>query len=75
MATSELTELDYRSIDGLEISLLWNRYSGETFVSVCDVRNDSEHVFPIAAEKARDAFMHPYAYLTAAQGNSYPVAA
>jgi len=70
-----LTELDSRSADGLEVSLLWNPDSGTVFIAVFDAKHDSESIMEIPADKARDAFNHPYAYLYAKQGNSYPVAA
>ena len=70
-----MTEINYRQNQGLEITLLWDESSGEIFVAVYDSAEDSETVIPIPPEKASDAFLHPFAYMHAAPGNSYPVAA
>jgi hypothetical protein len=69
--TSNIRELDSRNSNGIEVTLLWDSVSGETFVSVSDLTNDSEEMFPVAAADARDAFMHPYAYLTAVSERQY----
>jgi hypothetical protein len=55
-------ELDHRSSDGIEVSLLWSRTSGEVFVLLCDAKSDE--VLELSAEpnKALDVFHHPYAY-------------
>jgi len=74
-AFSHLVELNSRTDAGIEVTLLWDRNSGEVFIAVCDLRQDSESVIAVAPENAADAFQHPFAYLTAQQGNSYPVAA
>jgi hypothetical protein len=70
-----LTELDQRIDGGIEVTLLWNSGTGETLIEVSDLRLDSTIVFSVAADKAGDAFRHPFAYLHSAAGNSYPVAA
>lgn len=70
-----LTELNYRIDSGIEVALLWNSATNETFVSVSDLRTDSEVCFPVSGEEAAEAFRHPYAYMPSAKGNSYPVAA
>lgn len=61
---SALRELNYRMDGGIEVSLLWNSDTGDTFVAVSDTSEDSEVVFPVAGKDAGDAFRHPYAYLS-----------
>lgn len=72
---TDLTELDYRNTNGIEVFLLWNSRTGDTFISVCDSQEDSEFCYPVSAANAADAFQHPYAYLVAHEGNGYRVTA
>jgi len=55
-------ELDTRHVDGLTISLEWDRDTGETQVVVDDVRAASQSVFPVPPASAGDAFRHPFRY-------------
>jgi hypothetical protein len=59
---SLFAELDYRENDGIEVSLLWSRATGELTVLVSDTRMND--VFELAVEPthAREVFDHPYAY-------------
>ena len=60
-------ELDSRSANGIEVSLLWNKRTNQVTVAVND--SASGDVFQLAVEPhtALDAFHHPYAY--AARGS------
>jgi hypothetical protein len=55
-------ELDSRSADGIEVSLLWHKRTNQVTVAVNDAA--SGNVFQLAVEPhtALDAFHHPYAY-------------
>jgi hypothetical protein len=75
MLASTLAELNYRNSNGIEVFLLWDSITGQTFIAVCDSHEDSEIMFPVAPEKAADAFQHPYAYLTAAPNSTAVVVA
>jgi hypothetical protein len=55
-------ELDYRSNDGIDVSLLWNRTGGELVVLVCDTKADEVLELAAAPDRALDVFNHPYAY-------------
>jgi hypothetical protein len=59
-----MQELDYRSTDGIAVSLRWNRATDELTVTVADSRTG--HCFEIPARKdnALDVFHHPFAYAT-----------
>jgi hypothetical protein len=55
-------ELDRRSNDGLEVSLLWNRSGSELVVLVSDAKSDDVLELAAAPAEALDVFNHPYAY-------------
>jgi hypothetical protein len=56
------TELDHRSADGFEISLLWSRNTNRLLVAVADSRSGESFEVQAPAEKALDVFRHPFAY-------------
>ena len=55
-------ELDHRSNDGIDVSLLWNRSGGELIVLVCDAKGEGVLELEAAPDRALDVFHHPYAY-------------
>jgi hypothetical protein len=57
-----LTELDHRSADGIEVSLLWSRITNRLLVAVEDSRSGESFEVHAPAEKALDVFRHPFAY-------------
>ena len=57
-----LTELDHRSADGIEISLLWSRMTNQLMVAVADSRSGESFEVRAPADKALDVFRHPFAY-------------
>jgi hypothetical protein len=57
-----LTELDHRSADGIEVSLLWSRLTNKLTVAVADIRSGQSFEVHAPAEKALDVFQHPFAY-------------
>ena len=61
-----LTELDHRSADGIEVSLLWSRITNKLMVAVADSRSGESFELDAPADKALDVFQHPYAYAYAA---------
>jgi hypothetical protein len=61
-----LTELDHRSADGIEVSLLWSRMTNKLMVAVADSRSGESFKVQAPAEKALDVFQHPFAYAAAA---------
>jgi hypothetical protein len=66
MADSTLTELNHRSADGIEVSLLWSRGTNSLTVAVEDSRSGVSFEVPAPAERALDVFEHPFAYAAAA---------
>jgi hypothetical protein len=57
-----LTELDHRSADGIDVSLLWRRDTNRLTVAVQDSRSGECFEVHAPAEKALDVFRHPFAY-------------
>jgi hypothetical protein len=62
MSDTTFTELDHRSADGIEVSLLWSRVTNALTVAVEDSRSGVSFEVPAPADKALDVFEHPYAY-------------
>ena len=60
-------ELDFRSIDGLEVALLWEPETNRVSVSVFDRRSGDDFTLEVDPARALDAFHHPYA-LAATRG-------
>jgi hypothetical protein len=55
-------ELDHRSNDGLEVTLLWEAETNRVKVTVFDAESGDDFDIEIDPAKALDAFHHPYAY-------------
>jgi hypothetical protein len=55
-------ELDYRSNDGLEVTLLWQPETDRITVRVFDGKSGDDFDLTVDRADAMDAFKHPYAY-------------
>ena len=55
-------ELDRRESDGIAVSLLWRKDGNVVSVAVTDDRTGTDFELVVPADRARDAFNHPYAY-------------
>lgn len=55
-------QLDQRSGDGIDVTLLWDSRSNEVFLTVVDERLGETLEFGVPPASALDAFRHPYAY-------------
>jgi hypothetical protein len=55
-------ELDRRSSDGLEVTLLWEAETNRVTVNVFDAKSGDDFDIEVDATQALDAFHHPYAY-------------
>ena len=60
--TSQTRELADRQGDGVHVLLLWHPAKNALTVSVEDARLGDSFQFAVAAERALDAFYHPFAY-------------
>jgi hypothetical protein len=63
-------ELDHRSTDGLEVTLLWEAETNRVTVGVFDTKSGDDFEIEVDPSKALDAFHHPYAY-AASRGVHY----
>jgi hypothetical protein len=57
-------ELAHRIDAGLEVTLYWSPSDNSTTIDVLDTETDELFIFPVPADRALDAFRHPFAYLT-----------
>jgi hypothetical protein len=57
-----LKELNYRALDGFEVSLLWSPESGQLAVVVVDEAGGEEFAMEVEPGEAMEVFRHPYAY-------------
>ena len=57
-----LLELDVRTIGEIEVVLLWNRVEDVVVVHVVDWSTREAFSVEPPRDRARDAFLHPYAY-------------
>ncbi len=55
-------ELDSRTQDGVEVSLLWQPETDVVIVDVTDERVGQRFQLVVDAEEALDVFRHPFAY-------------
>ena len=68
MNIAELTtvarrELARRVSGGLEITLYWNEHDDSTSIEVHQLATAETIAFPVRADRALDAFHHPFAHL------------
>lgn len=55
-------ELDQRSFDGIDVRLYWNPAENTVTVAVNDSRTGDAFEAEVPADKALDAFNHPFVY-------------
>ena len=59
---SSVLELDRRSSVHLDVILLWNREENTVAIDVTDWLTETHFRVDVPAERALDAFRHPFAY-------------
>jgi hypothetical protein len=59
-----IRELDHRTGDGLDVTLLWYPQTDRVSVAVVDVRSGEAFELTVPGADALEAFKHPYAYAT-----------
>jgi hypothetical protein len=59
---TEMRELDHRSSDDIEVTLLWSARTNRVFVSVLERRTEALFHFEVAPAQALGAFRHPFAF-------------
>ena len=55
-------ELDHRAGDGIQVTLLWHPDTDTITVQVFDESLGETFEVEVPKNRARDAFLHPYAY-------------
>ncbi len=55
-------ELDHRTSDTVEVSLLWHRDLDAVSLTIRDRRSGKSLEIPVARDRALQAFRHPFAY-------------
>jgi len=60
---TDLRELDRRTHDGIDVSLLWDARTEGVSVEVTDTRGGGSFEFGVEPADALEAFWHPYAYI------------
>ena len=65
-ATTDISirELDHRTGDGIDVTLLWYPDTERVSVAVVDVRTGEAFELTVPGSDALEAFKHPYAYAT-----------
>ena len=58
-----IRELDHRRSDGIDVRLLWNSRTNRVSIAVEDHHSSETLLLEVPGAEARDAFMHPYAYI------------
>ena len=62
LVPADARELDFRSTDGIDVTLLWSAETNRVWISVVDEKNSDWFEQDVHPALARDAFHHPYAY-------------
>jgi hypothetical protein len=62
MSTPTIRELDHRTGDGIEVTLLWDSRDDRVYVVVEDARHGHAFDLEVPASEALEAFHHPFVY-------------
>ena len=65
----ELYELAFRVNSGFEITLYWNAHDGSTTIHIYHSATSETIVLAVPADRALDAFYHPFAHLARSAGD------
>ena len=65
LVVQPLRELARRVSGGIDVALYWNPLDDSTTVEIYDAASEETIVFAVPAERALEAFYHPFAQLTA----------
>ena len=63
--SNTIRELDYRSGDGVDVTLFWDSADDRVFVRVVDERDGVAFDVSAPPAAALDVFRHPFAYASA----------
>ena len=74
LVPADTRELDHRSADGIDVTLLWSAQEDRVWISVVDEKHGGWFEQDVHPALALDAFRHPFAYAHLDAGE-LPVAA
>jgi len=57
-----IRELDHRTSDGIDVTLLWNARTNRVSIAVVDIRTGETFELAVPGADAVYAFNHPHAY-------------
>ena len=69
--TDPIRELDHRSVNGLEVVLVWYPESNTVAVHVFDARTSTALRAEVDPADAADAFLHPFAYVAVVETDEH----
>ena len=58
-----------RVSSGIEVTLYWSAVDNSTFIEVWQPASDETFAYPVAGDRALDAFYHPFAHLPISPDN------
>ena len=62
-------ELARRVSSGIEVTLYWSAVDNSTFIEVWQPASGETFAYPVAGDRALDAFYHPFAHLPISPDN------
>ena len=62
LVPADARELDSRSSDGIDVTLLWSEQANRVWIAVVDEKTGDWFEQDVHPALALDAFRHPYAY-------------
>jgi len=62
LVPADARELDHRSNDGIDVTLLWSAQTNRVWISVVDEKRGGWFEQDVHPALALDAFEHPFAY-------------
>jgi hypothetical protein len=62
LVPADARELDSRSSDGIDVTLLWSKQADRVWIAVVDEKSGDWFEQDVHPALALDAFQHPYAY-------------
>ena len=71
---TDTRELDQRSNDGIDVTLLWSAQTNRVWISVVDAKRGDWFEQDVHPALALDAFQHPFAYANRDR-DEFPIAA
>ena len=62
VSDTDVRELDHRSTDGIDVTLLWSQQANRVWIAVVDEKRGGWFEQDVHPALALDAFRHPFSY-------------